>query len=81
MRLRQNLTQEDFAFWFDMERSTVSRMINQLLAHHLKASYTTDAPCNHMPNTVGIIYETEIFIQRPSNLHLIKQSFHIQVTL
>ncbi len=39
MQLRQNLTQEDLAFQFDVEQCTVSRVINQwipLLAHHLR---------------------------------------------
>ena len=86
MQLRQNLTQEDLAFRFDVEQSTVSRVINQwipLLAHHLRglikwpktAIGPTDIPYNHMPNTVGIIDGTEIFIQRPSNLATQKSSY------
>ena len=86
MRLRQNLTQEDLAFRFDVEQSTVSRVINQwipLLAHHLRGLIKwpkttigpTDTPYNHMPNTVGIIDGTEIFIQRPSNLATQKSSY------
>ena len=65
---------------------TVSRVINQwipLLAHHLRGLIkwpktkigTTDTPYNHMPNTVGIIDGTEIFIQRPSNLATQKSSY------
>ena len=79
MRIRQNLTEEDLAFRFDVEQSSVSRVINQwipLLAHHLKGLIKwpattigpTESPYNHMPNTVAIIDGTEIFIQRPSNL-------------
>ena len=86
MRLRQNLTQEDLAFRFDVEQSAVSRVINQwipLLAHHLRGLIKwpkttigpTDTPYNHMPNTVGIIDGTDIFIQRPSNLATQKSSY------
>ena len=86
MRIRQNLTQEDLAFRFDVEQSSVSRVINQwipLLAHHLKGLIKwpattigpTEPPYNHMPNTVAIIDGTEIFIQRPSNLSTQKSSY------
>ena len=86
MRICQNLTQEDLAFRFDVEQSSVSRVINQwipLLAHHLKGLIkcpaTTIGPTepsyNHMPNTVAIIDGTEIFLQCPSNLSTQKSSY------
>ena len=75
----------DLAFRFDVEQSTVSRVINQsipLLARHLRGLIKwpkttigpTDAPYNHMPNTVGIIDGTEIFILCQSNLATQKSS-------
>ena len=86
MRMRQNLTQEDLACRFDVDQSTVSRVISQwlpLLAHQLKGLIQwpqttigpTKAPYNHFPNAVSIIDGTEVFIQRPSNLSTQKSSY------
>ncbi len=77
MRIRQNLTQKDLAFRFDVEQSSVRITSNHqwipLLAHHLKGLIKwpattigpTEPPYNHMPNTVSIIDGTEIIHSTP----------------
>ena len=67
-------------------RSTVSRILQQLilmLATHLRpltqwpktTTGPTVPPYDVLPNSVGIIDGTEIFIQRPSNLETQKSSY------
>lgn len=79
MRLRHNFTQNDLACRFNIEQSSVSRLINNwvpLLSAQLKGLIKwpqttigpTDPPYHLLPNAVAIIDGTEIFIQRPSNL-------------
>ena len=86
MRIRQGLAQEDLAFRFDVDQSSVSRTLNRwipLLAFHLRGLIiwpsTTigpvEPPYHHMANTVSIIDGTELFIQRPSNLSTQKSSY------
>ena len=86
MRLRHNLTQNDLACRFSIEQSSVSRILNNwipLLSAQLRGlikwPQTTlgpmDPPYNLLPNAVGIIDGTEIFIQRPSNLTTQKSSY------
>ena len=79
MRIRRSLLQEDLAVRFVVNQSTVSRTLNSwipMLARQLEQliqwPQTTIGPSHssyiHLPNTVGIIDGTEIFIERPSNL-------------
>ena len=79
MRLRHNFPQNDLAFRFNIDQSSVSRTLNQwipLLRVQLQALIRwpqsilgpTEPPYNLLPNAIGIIDGTEIFIQRPSNL-------------
>ena len=86
MRLRQNLCQNDLAFRFAVDQSTVSRTLRvwiPMLAMHLKPLIQwpktnigpTVPPYDILPNSVGIIDGTEIFIQRPSNLETQKSSY------
>ena len=86
MRLRQNLCQGDLAFRFAVDQSTVSRTLHQwipMLATHLKPLIQWPKtnigpkvpPYDDLPNSVGIIDGTEIFIERPSNLETQKSSF------
>jgi len=86
MRLRHNFCQNDLAFRFNIDQSSVSRILNHwipLLKVQLKALIRwpqtiigpTEAPYNLLPNAVGIIDGTEIFIQRPSNLATQKSSY------
>ena len=86
MRLCQNFPQGDLAVRFNIDQSSVSRILNQwipLLRAQLKALIRwpqsligpTEPPYNLLPNAVGIIDGTEIFIQRPSNLETQKSSF------
>ena len=61
---------------FVINQSTVSRTLNTWMAGQLEqliqCPQTTigpsEGPYIHLPNTVGIIDGTEIFIERPSNL-------------
>ena len=86
MRLRQNICQGDLAFRFAVDQSTVSRTLHQwipMLATHLKLLIQWPKtnigpkvpPYDDLPNSVGIIDGTEIFIERPSNLETLKSSF------
>ena len=86
MRLRCNFPQNDLACRFNIEQSSVSRILNQwipMLKVQLKALIRwpqttigpTDPPYNLLPNAVAIIDGTEIFIQRPSNLATQKSSY------
>jgi len=86
MRLCQNFPQGDLAVRFNIDQSSVSRILNQwipLLRAQLKALIRwpqsligpTEPPYNLLPNAVGIIDGTEIFIQLPSNLETQKSSF------
>ena len=86
MRIRLNLTQPDLSVRFDIDQSTVSRILNNwipFLAYHLKVLIKwpettigpTKSPYNHLPNSVAIIDGTEIFIERPSNLDTQKSSY------
>ena len=86
MRLRHNLSQTDLACRFNIEQSSVSRILNSwipLLSAQLKGLIKwpqttigpTDPPYNLLPNAVAIIDGTEIFIQRPSNLTTQKSSY------
>jgi len=86
MRLRQNFPQNDLAFRFNIDQSSVSRTLNQwipLLRIQLKALISwpqsligpTEPPYNLLPNEVGIIDGTEIFMQQPSNLETQKSSY------
>ena len=86
IRIRLSLTQEDLAFRFCVEQSTVSRILTQwipMLAANLgdliKWPQTTIGPTlppyDQMPNLVGIVDATEIFIQRPSKLGTQKSSY------
>ena len=86
MRIRQNFPQGDLACRFVVDQSTVSRILQQLmpmLATHLRPLIqwlkTTTGPTvptyDVLPNSVGIIDGTEIFIQRPSNLETKKLSY------
>ena len=86
MRLRHNLTQNDLACRFSIEQSSVSQLLNNwvpLLSAQLKGLIKwpqttlgpTDPPYNVLPNSVGIIDGTEIFIQHPSNLTTQKSSY------
>ena len=85
MRLRYNFLQNDLACRFNVEQSSVSRILNQwipMLKVQLKQlirwPQTTigpiDPPYNLLPNAVAIIDGTEIFIQKPSNLATLKAS-------
>ena len=85
VRIRLNLTQQDLSVRFDIDQSTVSRILNHwipFLAYHLKVVIKwsemtvgpTNSPYNHIPNSVAIIDGTEIFIERPSNLDTQKSS-------
>ena len=86
MRLRCNFPQNDLACRFNIEQSSVSRILNQwipMLKVQLKALIRwpqttigpTDSPYNLLPNAVAIIDGTEIFIQKPSNLATQKSSY------
>ena len=86
MRMRQNFPQGDLACRFVVHQSTVSHTLQQwilMLATHLRSLIrwpTTNAgptvpPYDVLPNSVGIIDGTEIFIQRPSNLETQKSSY------
>ena len=86
MRLRCNFPQNDLACRFNVEQSSVSRILNQwipMLKVQLKSLIRwpqttigpTDPPYNLLPNSVAIIDGTEIFIQRPSNLATQKSSY------
>ena len=86
MRVRYNFPQSDLAFRFNIDQSTVSRILNQwipMLKVQLKQlirwPQTTigpiDPPYNLLPNAVAIIDGTEIFIERPSNLATQKSSY------
>ena len=66
MRIRQGLAQEDLAFRFDVDQSSVSRILNRwipLLAFHLRGLIIWPS------TTIGP------FIQRPSNLSTQKSSY------
>ena len=86
MRIRRSLLQEDLAVRFVINQSTVSRTLNTwipMLARQLEQliqwPQTTigpsEGPYIHLPNTVGIIDGTEIFIERPSHLTTQKASW------
>ena len=86
MRIRCGFLQEDLGIRFLVDQSTVSRTLSQwipLLARQLEALIQwpkttigpTEYPYSMMPNTVGIIDRTEIFIERPSNLSTQKSSW------
>ena len=86
MRIRLNLTQPYLSVRFDIDQSTVSRILNNwipFLTYHLKVIIKwpettigpTKSPYNHLPNSVAIIDGTEIFIERPSNLDTQKSSY------
>ena len=86
MRLRHNFPQSDLACRFNIGQSSVSRTLNQwipLLRTQLNTLIRwpqtnigpTEPPYNLLPNAVGIIDGTEIFIQRPSNLESQKSSY------
>ena len=79
MRLRHNFPQSDLACRFNIDQSSVSHLLSQwipLLRVQLKSLIQwpqsnigpTEPLYNLLPNAVGIIDGTEIFIQRPSNL-------------
>ena len=86
MRLRHNHTQSDLACRFNVEQSSVSRILNHWIPF-LSAQFKrlirwpqtcvgpSVAPYDLLPNSVAIIDGTEIFIQRPSNLATQKSSF------
>ena len=86
MRIRRSLLQEDLAVRFVVDQSTVSRTLNTwipILARQLEQliqwPQTTIGPDYssyvHIPNTVGIIDGTEIFIEKPSILTTQKASW------
>ena len=86
MCLRQNVSQEDLAFRFVVDQSTVSRILNQwvpFMAYHMSslikwpqtAIGPTDPPYDHLPNTVAIIDGTEIFREKPSVLSTQKSTY------
>ena len=86
MKLRYNFSQGDLACRFNIQQSSVSRIINKwipLLKVQLNALIKwpqtnigpTVYPYNVLPNAVAIIDGTEIFIQRPSNLATQKSSY------
>ena len=86
MRIRQNFPQGDLACRFVVDQSTVTCILQQLipvLATHLRpliqwpktTTGLTVPPYDVLPNSVGIIDGTEIFIQRPSNLETQKSSY------
>ena len=83
MRLRHNHTQSDLACHFNVEQSSVSRILNHwiplLSARLIKWPQTcigpSVVPYDLLPNSVAIIDGTEIFIQRPSNLATQKSSY------
>ena len=86
MRLRHNHTQSDLACRFNVEQSSVSRILNHWIPL-LSAQFNrlikwpqtcigpSVAPYDLLPNSVAIIDGTEIFIQRPSNLATQKSSY------
>ena len=86
VRMRLSLTQEDLAYRFCVEQSTVSRILSHwipMLASNLRELISwpktnigpQTPPYDHLPNSVGIIDGTEIFIQRPSVLGTQKSSY------
>ena len=86
MRLRHNHTQSDLACRFNVEQSSISRILNHwipLLNAQFKRLIRwpqtcvgpSVAPYDLLPNSVAIIDGTEIFIQRPSNLATQKSSY------
>jgi len=86
MRLHHNFCQNDLAFRFNIDQSSLSQISNHwipLLKVQLKALIRwlqtiigpTEPPYNLLPNAVGIIDGTEIFNQRPSNLATQKFSY------
>jgi len=86
MRLRHNFTQNDLACRFNVEQSSVSRILNNwipLLSAQLKGLIKwpqtthgpTESPYDVLPNAVAIIDGTEMFIQRPSNLTTQKSAY------
>ena len=86
MRIRCGFLQDDLGIRFTVDQSTISRTLNQwipLLARQLERliqwPQTTIGPSEYpyscMPNTIGIIDGTEIFIERPSNLTTQKSSW------
>ena len=81
-----NLTQGDLACRFAVDQSTVSCTLHHwipMLFAHLKPLIQwpktnvgpTVTPYDLLPNSVGIIDGTEVFIQRPSNLETQKSSY------
>ena len=86
MRLRHNYTQSDLACRFNVEQSSVSRILNHWIPF-LSAQFKrfirwpqtcvgpSVAPYDLLPNSVAIIDGTEIFIQRPSNLATQKSAY------
>ena len=86
MRLRQNHSQSDLACRFNVDQSSISRILNHwipLLSAQFKRLIQwpqtcigpSVAPYDLLPNSVAIIDGTEIFIQRPSNLATQKSSY------
>ena len=86
MQIRHNHAQSDLACRFNVEQSSVSRILNHWIPF-LSAQFKklvqwpqtcigpSIAPYNLLPNSVAIIDGTEIFIQRPSNLATQKSSY------
>ena len=86
MRIHMNLTLGDLTCRFAVDQSTVSRTLHHwipMLSTHLKPLIQwpktnvgpTVPPYDLLPNSVGIIDGTEVFIQRPSNLETQKSSY------